>query len=173
MGVIKLISGVMLLLAVFITGIVAAPYFSEYSNKTTPKYQTINFEEPKINGLEHPSPKDRIKEDQIKVYNDRIVIYAKDPLWAKFTDTNSMDPVFDAGSNALQLKPSSETDIEIGDIISYENEYSDSIIIHRIINIGYDETGWYAIAKGDNNSAADPGKIRFNQIKKVLFGIIY
>lgn len=121
---------------------------------------------------EKPSPYDRIKEDQIHVYPDKVLLDIKNVQWAKFTDTNSMDPVIDEGSNALQIIPKTEAEIYVGDIISYDSDYSYGIVIHRVVRIG-DDGEWYAIAKGDNNPAIDPGKIRFDQIKKVVIGIIY
>lgn len=122
---------------------------------------------------EKPSPQDWIKENQIHVYSDKIVIDLANARWAKFTDTNSMDPVFDKGSNALQIIPTSAEQLAIGDIITYQSSYLNDAIIHRIINIGQDDLGWYAIAKGDNNDSPDPEKIRFTQVKKVLVGVLY
>jgi hypothetical protein len=122
---------------------------------------------------EKASPADRIQESQIHVYNNRVVIDIKNPEWASFTDTNSMDPVFDYGSNAIETVPLSAEEIQEGDIISYNSKYASGIIIHRVIKIGTDEDGWYAIVKGDNNKQPDPGKIRFTQIKRVLVAIIY
>ncbi|MBU1204380.1 MAG: hypothetical protein KKA61_02575 [Nanoarchaeota archaeon] len=124
-------------------------------------------------GIEKDSPGDWIKEDQIKVYNDRVIINLKDAEWASFTDTNSMDPIIDETANAIEIIPKSADDIHVGDIISYKSDYADGTIIHRIIKIGSDEEGWYCIVKGDNNQSPDPGKIRFNQIKRVLVAIIY
>lgn len=121
--------------------------------------------------LERDSPFDRIKEDQILVYPDRVVIDLKNAEWSTFTDTNSMDPVLDAGTNAIQIVPKSPADIHIGDIASYETEYG--IIIHRVVDIGYDENGWYAVFKGDNNALPDPAKVRFEQIKRVVVALIY
>ena len=46
-------------------------------------------------------------------------------------------------------------------------------VIHRIAEISNDEQGWYAIVKGDNNEAPDPERVRFEQIKKVLVGVLY
>jgi hypothetical protein len=123
--------------------------------------------------LERASPSDSIPESNIHVYNDKIVIDVDDPEWATFTDTNSMDPVFDKGSNALQIVPKNESQIQVGDIISFTTRYDSGVIIHRVIKIGYDEEGWYAITKGDNNPFNDPGKTRFKDIKKLLIGIIY
>ena len=122
---------------------------------------------------EKDSPYDRIGEDNIHVYNDRIVIDLKDAEWASFTDTNSMDPVIDDGANALQIIPRSADEIHVGDIISYDSEYADGTIIHRVIEKGEDDEGIFFRAKGDNNPDKDPGKIRFNQTKRVLVAIIY
>lgn len=122
---------------------------------------------------EQNSPYDRITEDQIKVYNDRVIIYLTDPEWASFTDTNSMDPVIDIGANAIEIVPKSEDQIHVGDIVSYDSDYADGTIIHRVVEINHDSDGWYARMKGDNLENIDPGKIRFDQIERVLVGIIY
>ena len=119
--------------------------------------------------LEQPGPSDWIVEDSIHVYKDRVVLDVTDVQWATFTDTNSMDPVFDVGAHVLQLEPKQE-DLRVGDIISYHK--GESIIIHRIVEIGFD-TQWYAITKGDNNDAPDSDKVRFNQIDRVVIGVLY
>ncbi len=125
------------------------------------------------NAEELVSPSDRIKESQIKIYNDKVVIEIENAQWASFLDTNSMDPIIDEGANAIQITPESHEEIYEGDIISYKSEYAEGIFIHRVIETGFDNNGWYCIAKGDNNPEADPGKIRFSQVKKVLIAIIY
>lgn len=122
-------------------------------------------------GTEVASPSDHIKEEQIKVFDDRIIIDVQGAQWANFADTNSMDPFLDQGSNALQLVPTSPDEIQVGDIVSYKR--GDSRIIHRVVYIGEDEEGTYFILKGDNNPTSDPGRIRFEQIDRVLFAIIY
>jgi len=119
------------------------------------------------------SPLDRIKEDQILVTNEKVVLNIKGAEWASFTDTNSMDPVLDSGANAIEVVPESEDDIQVGDIVAYESEYADGVIIHRVVYKGRDEKGTYFILKGDNNPISDPGKVRFNQIKRVVVAIIY
>ena len=124
-----------------------------------------------VGGLEIASPSDHISEDQVRVYNDKIVITVEGAQWANFADTNSMDPFLDVGSNALQLVPTSVDQIQVGDIVSYQR--GADRIIHRVIFIGEDNEGIYFIVKGDNNVASDPGKVRFEQIDRVLFGIIY
>jgi len=122
-------------------------------------------------GIERQSPSDRIKEDQIYVYNDEVVIKVENAVWATFTDTNSMDPVLDDGANAIQVVPKSQSEIKVGDIISFESRVGP--IIHRVVKISYDEEGWYATTKGDNNPEPDPVKVRFEDIRRVLVAIIY
>ncbi|MCF7799346.1 hypothetical protein K9M74_05585 [Candidatus Woesearchaeota archaeon] len=117
------------------------------------------------------SPFDRITEEQVRVYQDSIIIHVENAKWASFTDTNSMDPFIDKGANALQIIPQTAEEIHIGDIITYAGDTGR--IIHRVVYIGEDDAGWYCIVKGDNNKVADPGKIRFNRIDRVLFGVLY
>ena len=121
---------------------------------------------------EQLSPSDHIKADQIKVYQDKIVLNVKNAQWARLADTNSMDPVFDKEANVLQLIPEQASEIQEGDIISYK-DVDGTRIIHRVVFKGVDSQGIYFIVKGDNNPVSDPGKIRFEQIDRVLFGIIY
>lgn len=122
---------------------------------------------------EQPSPSDWIKEDQIQVLDDKVIINLNNPKWAKFTDTNSMDPLFDSTANAIEITPTSEEDIQLGDVVSYKSELVEGIIIHRVIKIDKDENGTYFTLKGDNNNYSDPEKVRFNQIQRVLVAIIY
>ena len=126
-----------------------------------------------LNNEEKASPYDRIPENKIFVEDDKVIINIANAQWSRFTDTNSMDPVIDQGANAIQIIPKSPDEIYVGDIVSYESEYADGIIIHRVIEIGYDDDGWYALMKGDNNSRVDPGKVRFSQIQRVVIAIIY
>ncbi len=128
-----------------------------------------------IAGRERPSPADRLKLENVRVTSNRVVIdgilgYQFET--AIFTNTNSMDNLLDEESQAIQIRPKSEKDIKIGDVISYDSG-TYGIIIHRVIQIGYDEKGWYAIVKGDNNPAPDPVKVRFSMIRRVLVGVLY
>lgn len=122
--------------------------------------------------LPKDSPADRLKDYSIKIYDDKITVFVKNPYLAKFTDTHSMEPVLGSKSTGIEIIPGSESDIKEGDIVSYAGS-ADEVIIHRVIKIGNDAEGWYAITKGDNNTGNDPGKIRFNQIKRILVGILY
>ena len=122
-------------------------------------------------GIERDSPQNWIPEQDIKVYNSGVVINVKNPEWARFADTNSMDPLFDEDANAIEIIPESVDDIEVGDIVSYK--YNDISIVHRVVEKGIDEQGVYFIMKGDNNSDDDPYKVRFDQIQRVVVAIIY
>lgn len=177
------------LVIVFILGIVATLSYQNLNSQTEFQIPENNAEggfeyedqstiEKMLIGLtnspnEQNSPKDRISEDQILVNRERIQINLQDATWATFTDTNSMDPVIDAGANAIEVTPRNEKDLQVGDIVAYESEYADGTIIHRIAHIGIDDEGTYFIMKGDNNPTSDPGKVRFSQIKKVVVAIIY
>ena len=119
------------------------------------------------------SPKDRISESDIAAYNDKVVINVKNPVIAKFTPTRSMDPVLDSDSNAIEIIPESYEDIQIGDIVSYHSEITNSVVVHRVVNIGYDSNGIYFTFKGDNNKSNDPERVRFEQIKRIVVGILY
>lgn len=117
------------------------------------------------------APQDFIKEEQIMVYDDKIVIDVSNVTWAGFESTGSMTPTLSEDANALEIEPLSPEEIKKGDIISYET--SDGIIIHRVVEIGEDEQGWYALTKGDNNKLNDPYKVRFSQVQRLLIGILY
>ena len=122
---------------------------------------------------EQAGPQDRISEQQIIVLPERVVLQIKDAQWSTFTDTNSMDPVIDTGANAIQVVPQSPDELQVGDIISYEPALFPGIIIHRIVDIGEDEEGWFARTRGDNAQDIDPAKVRFDQVRRVVVAIIY
>lgn len=122
--------------------------------------------------VERDSPSDWIKERQIEMRQDGVFIKLNNPQWAILADTNSMDPVFDDTSHLIQMRPMSAKEINEGDIISYAAPHGYTIV-HRVIEIGEDEEGWYAIAKGDNNPQPDPWKVRFDQIRRVTVMVVY
>lgn len=123
--------------------------------------------------FDKPSPGDWIKEDQIYIYQDRIVIFLPNPTVSFFADTNSMDPSIDFTANGIEIKPQSPEQIQVGDIIVFKpNLNKNEYIVHRVIEIGTDELGWYCITKGDNALQND-GKIRWPQVEAVMVIIIY
>ena len=120
-----------------------------------------------------PSPSNWIKNSQIYVFSDEVVLKIKNAKWAVFTDTKSMDPVIDSTSKAIQTIPENENDIHVGDIVAYKSSYENETVTHRVAEIGNDSKGWYAMLKGDNNKYPDPEKVRFWQITGVVVAIIY
>jgi signal peptidase I len=117
------------------------------------------------------SPNNWVDQSDITLTKDSVTISVDNPLWATFTDTNSMDPVLDESAHAIQIKPNQE-DLQVGDIIAFTSDSNQYPIIHRVIEIGNDGD-WYAITKGDNNEYTDRNKVRFKDIQAVVIGIIY
>ena len=120
---------------------------------------------------ERPSPGDWIKENQIEVTNNQVILKVLNPTWAKFTNTNSMDPFIDENSNAIEILPENPNEINVGDVISYKTSYG--IIIHRVIEKGEDNQGIYFLVQGDNNTLRDPFKVRYDDVQGVVVAVIY
>ncbi|PIN87196.1 signal peptidase I [Candidatus Woesearchaeota archaeon CG10_big_fil_rev_8_21_14_0_10_44_13] len=158
-------------LTVFMLGWIAGSVFSNYSN--------IGLEKPLSLGVliglspEISSPSDHVPEKDIHVFDENIILDIKDAKWASFTDTNSMDPVIDTGANSIEIRPKSENDIKMGDIISFRTGLAEGIIIHRVVGIGNDDSGRYYVTKGDNNPSVDPGKVRFGDIEGLVVAVVY
>ena len=116
------------------------------------------------------SPSDFIDEESIIVLSDKIIIKVNNASLSNYADTGSMNPVFDIGANGIRIKPDSEEQINMGDIVSFE--YGDELIVHRVIEKSFDDEGVYFITKGDNADFPDR-KIRFEQIKYITVGVIW
>ena len=143
-------------------------------------YASINTEQPASiqnagNGFtdEVASPNDWVSESQIGVFSKQVILDIPDAEWATFTDTHSMEPVLSSRASAIEIVPKSMDQIKVGDIVSYSSDYADGTIIHRVIYKGTDENGAYIVMKGDNNPTSDPGRIRFEQVKRVVVAIVY
>jgi len=116
------------------------------------------------------SPSDWIKREQITLYEDKIVIKLKNAGLSDYAPTGSMRPILDENATGIKIKPESEEQINIGDIVTFQS--GEDLIVHRIIKKGKDENGTYFITKGDNNDFSDE-KIRFSDIRYVTIGIIW
>lgn len=130
--------------------------------------QEISLEGP----VERNSPQDWISQSQIEMTSEGVFIRLSNPQWAIFADSNSMDPVFDAGSHAIQIIPTDKSQVQVGDILSYQSPLG-FVMIHRVTQISEDEEGWYAIVKGDNNPTPDPWKIRWDMVRRITVAVIY
>ncbi|HLF53863.1 MAG TPA: hypothetical protein VI544_01670 [Candidatus Nanoarchaeia archaeon] len=130
--------------------------------------------------IEHPlsffsisevkAPADSIPESNIEVYSDRIIIKLDNASLSEYASTGSMLPLFDKGANGIRIVPKSESEIEVGDIITFER--GSILVVHRVIEKGKDNLGAYFITKGDNNFYSD-GKVRFSDVKYLTIGILY
>jgi hypothetical protein len=116
------------------------------------------------------APNNYVNEEDIKVYDDRIIIYLDDARISRYAPTGSMLPFIDEYSNGIKITPASEDEIEVGDIITFRS--GSDLIVHRVVEKGYDDSGVYFITKGDNNIIAD-GKIRFSDIESKTIGVLY
>lgn len=115
---------------------------------------------------------DRVNDSDILFTEDVLIIKGLD-YYSGYANTNSMLPILDSGSTGFYYYVNEYTELFVGDIVSYYVEWRDSYVIHRIIGIGQDEQGLYYITKGDNLVKEDPYKVRQEQIKGVLVGIIW
>ena len=127
------------------------------------------IEEPQAPEIQSPS--NWIQESQIHVYPNQIILDINHASWARFTNTNSMDPFIDEDSHAIEIMPTYPIQIQVGDIIAYQ--LGDTVVIDRVIERGIDSIGYYYIVKGDNNAVQDPTPVRFEQVRGVVVAVIY
>lgn len=111
-----------------------------------------------------------INPNQIEIFPDRIVIYVNNASLGYYASTKSMLPILDSKTNGIRIKPNSEKEINIGDIITFKQ--GNHLIIHRVIEKSLDENGIYFITKGDNNDLPDK-KIRFKDIEYITIGVLW
>jgi len=116
------------------------------------------------------SPSDFLKDKDIEANNDSVIIHVNNPILSKYANSGSMLPLINKNSNGIEIKPKSEADINIGDIITFKQ--NGNLVIHRVIEKGFDDFGIYFITKGDNNEANDE-KVRFEQVESILIAVIY
>ncbi len=162
----------LLILTVFSLGWLLNTVLTQFVYYDAEKPLSFGFV-PFMKSPERASPSDHVKESQIRVYDNKVVIDADGATWASFTDTNSMDPFFDDTANSIEIKPKSPDEVNPGDIISYRSGLTDGLVVHRVVSKGVDEQGIYYIVKGDNNPTQDPEKVRFDKIHGVMIAIIY
>ena len=141
-----------------------------------PRYverEKVVYKEKRLLGEEKISPADRIQDSDVNTFSNNVRIDIKNAKWRNFIDSNSMDPLIDAGTTTIEIKPKYTSDINIGDIIAYDVDGYDYAFVHRVVEIGEDEEGIYFITKGDNFYKEDPNKVRFKNIEGIVVGILY
>lgn len=123
-----------------------------------------------ITGLAVDVPSDFVKDENVKIYEDKIVIEIEGARLSTYDSTGSMLPTLGKGVSGLTVEPKSADEIDVGDIVSFKR--NGKLIVHRVVRKGIDGGGVYFVTKGDN-SPADDGKIRFEDIERVLVGLVY
>jgi|APSaa5957512576_1039674.scaffolds.fasta_scaffold07342_5 hypothetical protein len=116
------------------------------------------------------APADHVIEEDILVFEDRVILKVANVTLSNYADSGSMRPFFDKGANGIRVVPANESEVDVGDIVSYR--FGGMLIVHRVIEKGFDDEGFYYVVKGDNNLIRD-GKIRFIDIEYITIGIIY
>ncbi len=154
---------ILIFIAVFLIGFLSCMLVS-FSNVEMPLGFGLGF------NSNAEAPGDWIKESQIHVYKNAIVIDLDGASISRYAPTGSMKPVLDEDSTGIRIKPENEEQIKVGDIVSFEQD--NQLIVHRVVETGKDEQGTYFITKGDSNNVTD-GKVRFSQIKYITIGILW
>lgn len=134
------------------------------------QYSNFNFSLAGFTIKENTSPFSRINNDDILVYEDKIILKIPNITISNYADTGSMKPFLDENTNGIKIVPEKSQDIQVGDIISFRQ--SGKLIVHRVIEKGTDEKGVYFITRGDNNYLNE-GKIRFEDIEYVTIGVLW
>lgn len=152
---------------IFLLGFISANLLAFYFVYGLESPFPVNFSSFSPN---NQAPSDFVNENQIQIYDDKIVINVEGASISKYAATGSMKPVFDENANGIRVVPKSEEDIHLGDIITFEQD--GNLIVHRVIEKSTDSEGVYFITKGDNNNISD-GKVRFKDIRYLTIGIIW
>lgn len=152
---------------VFLFGFISSTlinFFPFYSNLEFP-LENVGFR-----SNEQKAPNERITEENIIVLEDKIILRIANASISRYSNSGSMIPVLDKGTNGIRIKPTTPDEINKGDIISFRR--NNRLIVHRVIEKSFDEKGVYFITAGDNNFYND-GKIRFEDIEYITVGILY
>lgn len=163
---ILIVLNVLLIISMFSLGFLSYPLAEEYFSKQSESPFSWLY----LTGKTISSPSNFIEKEKILVYPEKVVINIPGATISSYQDTGSMEPVLDSNSNGIRVKPYSEEQIQVGDIITFKK--NGILIVHRVIEKGIDSQGLYFITKGDNNNFND-GKIRFRDIEYITIGILY
>lgn len=145
---------------IFIIGFSTASMFNEVEKRTA------------FGGsVDRDNPSDFITSNEIHLYNDKLVIEKEGLKYASVEDTKSMEPLLSSNSHTIEAIPEQEK-INVGDIISFYDASTGKTIVHAIVEIGTDDSGWYAKTKGYNAELIDDWKVRFTDIKGVVVGVL-
>jgi len=165
--------GILIFCIIFLLGFFSANFIGTVADYTDLKTEIPFLDNFILNSSWNENvsaPSDSVLEDNIEIYEDRVVIYIDNASLSRYAPTGSMIPVLDEDSNGIRIKVSSADEVNVGDIISFYS--GEDLIIHRVIEKGIDEKGVYFVTKGDNNPVSD-GKIRIEDIEYKTVGMIW
>lgn len=113
-------------------------------------------------------------EGEIKVYKDRIIIYAGQGdsfFLGHMVSSTSMKPAIPDNATIIYLTNFSKEDLHIGDVVGISRnieEYGTNLdLVHRIVNISESDNEECYITKGDNNKNPDSTCWEFSEIKGI------
>jgi len=145
---------------IFLFGLVLGFGISFFGNGVITGFVVSDFE----------APSNWISEDDIIVFNDRIVLFVENASLSSYSGSGSMRPFFDEGANGVRVVPLDSSEIEVGDIVSFR--VGDRLVVHRVVEKGVDSEGVYFVVQGDNNLIGD-GKVRFEEIEWVTVAVVF
>ena len=124
------------------------------------------------------SPCSRVNFGDVITYTNQVNIQSSDIVKGKVAGTGSMLPAISPSATVLYKKTNNVDDLCLGDIVVYDKTQCNpngisNTTIHRIVSKDIDDIGIYYTVKGDNNKAIDNCKIRLDDIKLVVVGILY
>jgi signal peptidase I len=118
-------------------------------------------------------PQSRVSSNDIVLNTSAAQIQIENAKWVTVAGTRSMEPVLMEGAQVLERVPHTPSELYVGDIITFQSYDKNLPIIHRVVDIGSDQYGWYAQTKGDNSKNIDSELVRFSQVTGVVVAIIY
>lgn len=116
------------------------------------------------------SPSDYLSEEDIIVLGDEVIIRVQGATLSRYAETGSMRPFLDYGANGIRVVPVNESEVEVGDIVSFR--HAGVLVVHRVVDKGIDEEGVWFEVRGDANLVGE-GKIRFGDIEYKTIGVLY
>ena len=116
------------------------------------------------------SPSNYLTEKDVMIYDNMVILMIKGASISRYADSGSMRPVIDSDANGIRIVPQNESEIQVGDIVTFKSHTS--LVVHRVVEKGADEGGTYFITAGDNNEYRD-AKIRFSDIRYKTIAVLY
>lgn len=155
-------------LGAFVLGFVACAFLFSFGSELEVPFTGLGIVG--LSSEDISAPSDHVELEDIVVLDDRVILRLEGVTLSSYADSGSMVPFLDKGANGIRIVPSSEEDIEVGDIVSFR--VGRFLVVHRVAQKGVDDEGvWFAV-KGDANLFGD-GKIRFSDIEYLTIAIIY